>query len=90
MVQYKNYTFQISKWKSQFNPSAPRAKRTLSNTYKAQFLDMNDIFFNKRDLTTMASSIGEVLEIEAMDMYIKGSAPLVHKEGSTPWSPLKY
>jgi hypothetical protein len=32
---------------------------------------MNDLLFNKQDLTTMASNIGEVLEIEVMDSYIK-------------------
>lgn len=75
MVEYKDYTFQISKWKSQFNPSAPRAKLTLSYTFKAQFFDMTDIFFNKWDFTTMASSIGKVLEIEAMDTYVKRVRP---------------
>jgi hypothetical protein len=32
---------------------------------------MNDLLFNKQDLTTMASSIREMLEIKAMNSYIK-------------------
>lgn len=39
---------------------------------------MNDLFFNKRDFTTMTSSIGEVLEIEAMNAYKKKVRPLGH------------
>ncbi len=38
---------------------------------KVQFLDLHEQFRNTRALTIMASKIGEVLEIEAVDSYIK-------------------
>jgi hypothetical protein len=41
---------------------------------KVQFPDLHEQFKNTRALTIMASKIGEVLEIEAVDSYIKRPA----------------
>jgi len=41
---------------------------------KVQFLDLHEQFRNERALTIMASKLGEVLDIEATDSYIKRPA----------------
>jgi hypothetical protein len=48
------------------------------HTIKIQFPDLHKQFRNARALTIMASKLGEVLDIEAVDSYMNRSAgPMV-------------
>jgi hypothetical protein len=50
----------------------------LTHTIKVKFLDLHEQFRNEKALTIMASKLGEVLDIEAANSYIKRPAgPMV-------------
>jgi len=50
----------------------------LTHTIKVKFPDLHEQFWNEKALTIMASKLGEVLDIEAVDSYIKRPAgPMV-------------
>jgi hypothetical protein len=46
----------------------------LTYKIKVQFPDLHEQFRNEKALTIMASKLGEVLDIEAADSYIKRPA----------------
>ncbi|CAM6066126.1 unnamed protein product [Sphagnum tenellum] len=61
-----------------FDANAQGAEALLTHAIKVQFPDLHEQFRNQRALTIMASKLGEVLEIEAADSYIKRPAgPMV-------------
>ncbi|CAK9872043.1 unnamed protein product [Sphagnum jensenii] len=61
-----------------FDTSAQGAEVLFTHTIKVQFLDLHEQFRNVRALTIMASKLGEVLDIEAVDSYVKRPAgPMV-------------
>jgi hypothetical protein len=64
-----------------FDANVQGAETLLSHTIKVQFLDLHEQFRNTKALTIMANKIGEVLEIELKDSYIKGpDGPMVTVE----------
>lgn len=54
--------------------SSQGAEAQPTHAIKVQFPDLHEEFKNTRALTLMASKLGEVLEIEAADSYIKRPA----------------
>jgi hypothetical protein len=57
------------------------AEALLTHTIKVQFPDLHKQFRNAEVLTIMASKLGEVLDIEAVNSYIKRPAgPMVTVE----------
>ncbi|CAK9271837.1 unnamed protein product [Sphagnum jensenii] len=68
----------FSRYNSNFDANAQGVEALLTHTVKVQFPDLHEQFRNERALTIMASKLGEVLEIEAADSYIKRPAgPMV-------------
>jgi hypothetical protein len=61
----------FSRYIPNFDASSQRAEAQLTHVIKVQFPDMHEQFRNTRALTIMANKLGEVLEIEAADSYIK-------------------
>jgi hypothetical protein len=60
------------------NNSSQGAEALLTHTIKVQFPDLHEQFQNVKALTIMASKLGEVLDIETPDSYIKRPAgPMV-------------
>jgi hypothetical protein len=54
------------------------AEALLMHTIKVQFPDLHEQFRNAKALTIMASKLGTVLEIEAVESYIKRpTSPMV-------------
>jgi hypothetical protein len=49
----------------------------LTHTIKVHFLDLHEQFRNEKAFKIMASKIGEVLEIELTDLYMKRPASLM-------------
>jgi len=61
-----------------FDTSSQGVETQLMHAINMQFPDLHEEFKNTRALTLMASLLGEVLEIEAADSYIKRPAgPMV-------------
>jgi hypothetical protein len=57
---------------------AQGAEALLTHTIKVQFPDLHEQFRNEKTFTIMASKLGEVLDIEAADSYMKRRAdPMV-------------
>ncbi len=78
MVEWNGLSLSFSKYNPNFDANAQGAKALLTHTVKVQFPDLHDQFRNKRALTIIASKLGEVLDIEAADSYIKRPAgPMV-------------
>ncbi len=61
----------FSRYVPNFDTSFQGAETLLTHTIKVQFLDLHEQFRNTKALTIMASKLGEVIEIEASDSYIK-------------------
>jgi len=70
-VEWSSLNFSFSQYISNFDASVQGVETLLSHTIKVQFLDLHEQFRNAKALTIMASKIGEVLEIEPEDSYIK-------------------
>jgi hypothetical protein len=70
-VEWNEMGLSFSRYIPNFDSSSQGAEAQLTHTIKVQFLDLHEQFRNTRALTIMASKIGEVLEIEAIDLYIK-------------------
>ncbi len=56
---------------SNFDSNAQGAEAMFTDTLKVQFLVLHEQFRNDKALTIMASKIGEVLEIEPVESYVK-------------------
>ncbi len=61
----------LSWYISNFDTSVQGAETLFSHTINVQFLDVHEQFRNTKALIIMANKIGEVLEIEPKDSYIK-------------------
>ncbi len=70
-VEWSDLNLSFSRYISNFDASVQGAETLLSHIIKVQFPDLHKQFKNKKALTIMASKIGEVLEIELKDSYIK-------------------
>jgi hypothetical protein len=77
-VEWSGLSLSFSRFTPGFNANAEGAEALLTHTIKIQFLDLHKQFRNIRALTIMASKLGEVLNIEAADSYVKRPAgPMV-------------
>ncbi len=73
-VEWSSLGLSFSRYIPNFDSSSWGAEAQLTHAIKVQFPDLHKQFRNTRALTIMASKIGEVLEIEAVDSYIKRPA----------------
>jgi hypothetical protein len=77
-VEWNGWAFSFSKYSANFRPNEQGAESLLMHCVKVQFPDLHVQFRSAKALTIMASSIGEVLDIESPDSYIKRLArPMV-------------
>jgi hypothetical protein len=77
-VEWGGLILSFSRYNPNFDANAQGAEALFTHAIKVQFPDLHEQFRNKRALTIMASKLGEVLEIEAADSYIKRPAgPMV-------------
>lgn len=71
VVEWSGLGLSFSQYIPNFDASSQGAEAQLTHAIKVQFPDLHEQFRNTRALTIMASKLGEVLEIEAADSYIK-------------------
>jgi hypothetical protein len=77
-VEWSGLRLSFSRYNPNFNANAQGAEALLTHAIKVQFPNLHEQFRNERALTIMASKLGEVLDIEAADSYIKRPAgPMV-------------
>ncbi len=77
-VEWSGLSLSFSRYNPNFDANAQGAKALLMHAIKVQFPDLHEQFRNERALTIMASKLGEVLDIEVADFYIKRPAgPMV-------------
>jgi len=77
-VEWSGLSLSFSRYNPNFDANAQGAEALLTHAIKVQFPDLHEQFRNERILTIMASKLGEVLDIEAADSYIKRTAgPMV-------------
>jgi hypothetical protein len=78
IVEWSGLSLSFSRFSPDFDASAQGAEALFTHTIKVQFPDLHEQFQNAKALTIMASKLGEVLDIEAADSYIKRSVgPMV-------------
>jgi hypothetical protein len=70
-VEWSGWALSFSKYSKNFRPNEQGAKKLLTHSIKVQFPDLHAQFRSVKALTIMANSIGEVLDIESLDSYIK-------------------
>jgi hypothetical protein len=73
-VDWSGLCLSFSQYIPNFDASSQGAEAQLTHAIKVQFPDLHEQFRNTRAVTIMANKIGEVLEIEAADSYIKRPA----------------
>jgi hypothetical protein len=80
-VDWSGLSLSFSRFSLDFDSSAQGAEALLTHTIKVQFPDIHEQFRNVKVLTILASKLGEVLEIEAAELYIKRpTGPMVTVE----------
>ncbi len=80
-VDWNGLNLSFSKFSPDFDASAHGSESLLTHSIKVQFPDLHEQFRNAKALTILASKLGEVLDIEATDSYIKRPAsPMVTVE----------
>jgi len=70
-VEWSGLSLSFSRFNPNFDANAQGAEALLTHAIKVQFLDLHEQFQNERALTIMVSKLGEVLDIEAANSYIK-------------------
>ncbi|CAK9224202.1 unnamed protein product [Sphagnum troendelagicum] len=70
-VEWSELSLSFSMYTPGFDASAQGAETLLTHTIKVQFPNLHEQFRNVRALTIMANKLGEVLDIEAADSYVK-------------------
>ncbi len=73
-VDWSGLCLSFSRYIPNFDANSQGAEAQLTHAIKVQFPNLHEQFRNTTALTIMASKIGEVLEIEALDSYIKRPA----------------
>jgi hypothetical protein len=73
-VEWSGLCFSFSRYIPNFDASSQGAEAQLIHAMKVQSPNLHEQFWNSKALTIMASKIGEVLEIESADSYIKRPA----------------
>jgi hypothetical protein len=80
-VEWSGLSLSFLRYTPNFDASAQGAEALFTHRIKVQFPDLHEQFRNARALTIMASKLGKVLDIEAVDSYIKRPAgPMVTVE----------
>jgi hypothetical protein len=80
-VEWSDLNLSFSRYISNFDASVQGVETLLSQTIKVQFSNLHEQFRNTKALTIIVSKIGEVLEIEPGDSYIKRLAgPMITME----------
>jgi hypothetical protein len=70
-VEWSALHLSFSRYIPNFNASSQGAEAQLTHAIKVQFPDLHEQFRNTKALTIMANKLGEVLEIEPAESYIK-------------------
>jgi hypothetical protein len=70
-VEWGGWALSFSRYSALFRPNEHGAEMLLTHSVKVQFPDLHVQLRTEKALTIMASSIGEVLDIESPDLYIK-------------------
>jgi len=73
-MEWNDLRLSFSRYIPNFDASSQGAEAQLTHASKVQFPDVHEQFCNTKVLTIMASKIGEVLEIEPIELYIKRPA----------------
>jgi hypothetical protein len=73
-VKWSGLSLSFSRYAPNFDANAQGAEAQFTHAIKVQFPDLHEEFKNTRALILMANKLGEVLEIEAADSYIKRPA----------------
>ncbi len=80
-VEWSGWALSFSRYSAPFRPNEHGAEMLFTHSIKVQFPDLHIQLRTEKALTIMASSIGEVLDIESSDSYIKRPAgPMVTVE----------
>jgi hypothetical protein len=80
-VEWSSMNFFFSRYVSNFDSNAQEAEAMLTHMVKVKFLDLHEQFKNDKAFTIMASKIGDVLEIELAESYVKRPAtPMITME----------
>ncbi len=80
-IEWSGWALSFSIYSALFRPNEHGAKMLLTHSIKVQFPDVHIQLRTEKALTIMASSIGEVLDIESPDSYIKRpTGPMVTVE----------
>jgi len=66
-VKWSGWALSFSRYSALFRPNEHDAEKFLTHSIKVQFPDLHVQLRTKKALTTMASSIGDVLDIESPD-----------------------
>ncbi|CAK9263702.1 unnamed protein product [Sphagnum jensenii] len=81
VVEWNGWALSFSRYSTLFRPNEHGAEMLLTHSIKVQFPDLHVQLRTEKALTIMASSIGDVLDIEYPDSYIKRPAgPMVTVE----------
>lgn len=70
-IEWCGMNLSFFRYVSNFDAKAQGVEALLTHTVKVQFPDLHDQFRNVKALTIMASNIGDVLEIEPEELYMK-------------------
>jgi hypothetical protein len=80
-VEWNGWALSFSRYSAFFRPNEHGAEMLLTHSVKVQFPDLHVQLRTEKALTIMASSIGEVMDIESPDSYIKRPAgPMITVE----------
>ncbi len=80
-VEWSGLGLSFSRYIPNFDSNSHGAEAQLTHAVKVQFPDLHEQFRNTRAMTIMVSKIGEVLEIESANSYIKRPAgPMITVE----------
>jgi hypothetical protein len=81
VVEWSTWALSFSKYSANFRLNEQGAEMLLTHSIKVQFPNFHIQFCIAKALTIMANSIGEVLDIESPDSYIKRPAgPMITVE----------
>ncbi|CAM6014431.1 unnamed protein product [Sphagnum balticum] len=70
-IEWSGLSLSFSRFLPDFDASAQGAEALVTHTINVQFPDLHEQFRNAKALTIIVSKLGEVLDIETADSYIK-------------------
>jgi len=77
LVEWSDMNFFFSRYISNFDSNVQGVEAMFMHEVKVQFPNLHEQFKNDKALTIMASKIGEVMEIELVELYMKRHAGLM-------------